>query len=114
MPRSRQRVHRVIKGDRRTPLSSTLKQGGSAINLANHTVTFEMFLTDDDKTSVTVDGSVVVDTEASGEVSYHFGTNDVGTVRNMYGYFVVTADSGGKIDTFPVEPELLLIKVQDK
>jgi hypothetical protein len=96
MPNTLIRVDRM-KGDRRTPITGRLTQGGAVVNLTGMSVVFHM---------VKQDGTVKVNSQAAsivsaaaGTVSYAPTANDVDTAGEYFGWFIIT--ESGKTDHFP-------------
>ena len=96
MPNNELIFERMV-GDRLTPISATLTQNGSVVDLTGKTVAFRM---------ITAAGTVIIDnaaatvvSAAAGTVSYSFAAVDVATVGTYYGWWIVI--SGGLSDHFP-------------
>lgn len=101
-------IHHLGVGDTLTPLTRTLKQSGSVVNLTGKTVTFTMV--NEDGTVIVNAASATVNTPATaGEVYYSFQAADVLLPGVFYGWFVVT--SAGKTDTFPADGRELEIHI---
>lgn len=106
-------IFRMIRGDRRTALARTLKQGGEAVDLTGLTVEFKLVA---DAGTVIQDwtstGVSVTDAEA-GEVQYTFSSTnitDMGSGTVFWYWFRINASS--TYTTFPADGRTAKIEVQ--
>jgi hypothetical protein len=104
-------THVIHVGDTQTPLAVTLSRAdGSLPNLDGKTVTFKAVDIDGDEAIAETAAGVTVD-GSTRTVRYDFAAADVDTARILFGYFVVTDESGER-ETFPAESRALAIEVQ--
>lgn len=106
-------VFAMTRGDRRTPIARTLKQGGEAVDLTGLTVEFKLIA--DDGTVVrdwTSSGVTVADEEA-GQVQYTLQSADItamGSGEVFWYWFRIV--EGGVYTTFPASGRVAKIVVQ--
>ena len=101
-------IHRIMVGDRLTPLQVELWRDGAAVDLTGAGVTFRMVRLGDGSVKVSDQNATIV-TAASGLVQYAFAAADVDEPGEFAAYFLVT--SGSSRESFPHDGQRLLVRV---
>lgn len=106
-------VFAMARGDRRTPIARTLKQGGQAVDLTDKTVEFSCVAEDN---TVVVDWTsvgVTIVSATAGKVQYTFQADDItamSTHEVLYYWFRIS--EGGVYTTIPPGGRVAKIVVQ--
>lgn len=115
MSGNNKRIHHIAKGDTRTPIGATLKQGGSAINGVGLTLQTKMVGTRVDGSAYSRDWTATNaswNDAANGKAQYTFTADDVAYAGTFFLWFRVVT-GGSLTDVFPCDGRQLQISIHD-